>query len=232
MRRFLLLVGLAACGPKPSTTPPTPDPATVRGDGLAPTPRIALVGIRGEWAPIACPGEVEGVGGGRSCLVHVPPEAPANGLGLGSLVDCAEPTGPLRGVVFDNLEARKPAPLELAGTDVRAVETPRTDPRDKREHLVDLDGDGDPETITLIPHDNRASYGRSLSIVDGHDPLMIDTFDPFPDAADLVLLGTSDVDADGRRELILHAPGEEVFGIAVQEYWAPTEAYRVECRNS
>ena len=107
----------------------------------------------------------------------------------------------------------------------------RDDPRDKRTHEVDLDDNGEPEKIELIPHDNRASYGRSITITDGHDPLMSDRYDPFPDAADVQLLGTSDVDGDHRHELILYAPDEGGFGVVVLEYWAAGEAYRLDCRT-
>lgn len=214
MRRCLWILVLAACGPKPRPAPPPP-PSDEPVPEAAP-PAMVRLALRGDWVAIACAGDIEGVGGGSDCIEE-----------LGTPIDgCTDARGPVRWL------APEPPGAELQlGGDATPVTTPKTDPRDKREHLIDLDGNGTPEQILLIPHDNRASYGRSLTITDGHDPLMSDEYDPFPDAADVQVLGTSDVDGDGRRELILYAPDEGGFGIAVQEYWAAAEAYRLDCRN-
>jgi hypothetical protein len=225
VRRSLCLLMLAACGPKPRTAPPPPAPPE---DPVPepPRPALALVSLHGQWVPVACAGEVEGVGGGLGCLDAL---AASELITPGPLIErCADARGAVRGLVLANQE---PQPDLVLGGDAHATSFEKTDPRDKREHFIDLDGDGSDETITLIPHDNRASYGRSVSIVDGHDPLMADAYDPFSDAADVQLLGTSDVDADARRELIYYAPDAGGFGIAVQEYWAAAEAYRLDCRD-
>lgn len=214
MRRLLLLVPLAACGssaPKVATHEAAPVDAAVTA-----ATAVVVLGHAGAWLPIACPGEVDGVGGGAACRAGGTPQ---------SSLECRDAAGIVMGVTFED------AAEELALRGAEPLHTQRTDPRDKVTHAVDLDGDGDPESIVLVPHDNRASYGRSLAITDGHDPLMTDELDPFPDAADVQLLGTSDVDGDGRRELILYAPDDGGFSIAVQEHWSAAEAYRLTCRD-
>lgn len=216
MRRVACLLLVAACGPKPApvVTPPPEEPPPER----TPPPTVVWFTTDGrEMMPIACAGGPDGVWGGVACLDPLE-------LG-GERGGCKDAMGTARIIV---------KPEDEHGWTVfhQPGAPPGDDPRDKRVHEDhDLDGDGEREKIELVPHDNRASYGRSLTITDGHDPLMSDSYDPFPESADLQLLGTADADGDGRRELILYAPDEEGYGVAVLEYWASAEAYRLDCRN-
>ena len=52
---------------------------------------------------------------------------------------------------------------------------------------------------------------------------------PFPTVDDIIVLATTDVDQDGRRELILYGPHAAGWGVAVVEYWASGITYAFHC---
>jgi hypothetical protein len=94
---------------------------------------------------------------------------------------------------------------------------------------LDLDGDGELETVAVgLDLESDAPTRVRLQITGGE---VTTTHDPFATAWDIAVIATSDVDGDGRRELILWASLTAGYAVAVLEYGATDATYVFRCEQ-
>jgi hypothetical protein len=97
----------------------------------------------------------------------------------------------------------------------------------------DLDGDGLAERVYVVV-DRRHGLPvmhADLVITDGTRHPLARLHADFLAAVDAEVLGSSDVDGDGKRELIVRYPAVNDFGLAVWEYGTPAPIYQFDCGN-
>jgi hypothetical protein len=99
--------------------------------------------------------------------------------------------------------------------------------------LDDLDGDGLAERVYVVV-DRRHGMPvmhADLVITDATRHVLARLHADFMAATGAEVLGSSDVDGDGKRELIVRYPAVNDFGLAVWEYGTPAPIYRFDCGN-
>ena len=95
---------------------------------------------------------------------------------------------------------------------------------------LDLDGDGTLETVAVgLDLESDEPTRVRLQITGGE---VTTTHDPFASAWDIAVIATSDVDADGHRELILWASLTAGHAVAVLEYGATDATYVFRCETT
>jgi hypothetical protein len=99
--------------------------------------------------------------------------------------------------------------------------------------LDDLDGDGLAERVYVVV-DRRHGLPvthADLVITDATRKPLARLHADFMSAVGAEVLGSSDVDGDGKRELIVRYPAVNDFGLAVWEYGTPAPLYQFDCGN-
>ena len=251
MRARAALVALVAAAPAPAAAKPRATHAVVlfsNGDGPE------------TFEPVACAGPHDTIAGGAACLAAGArgPIAVAGGAALvratRMLPPCAsgQDDGPRTPPIPTFVTDRKAGVAELAvwpaSADAAlrlADETRLAAPTAAEQRAVgadtitevfvdDLDGDGVAERVLVAVDRGRGMPVKhaDLVIVDGADPKhVIRLHASFPAATDAEVVGSSDVDGDGKRELIVRYPAVNDYGLAVWEYGTPDPVYQFDCGN-
>jgi hypothetical protein len=178
--------------------------------------------------PLVCPDGVGGLRGGPACMKKAAKRTEVR-VGEHTIkVKKAKPSP--CGIATPGFAIAAPgagfAPRTLAvwgGGEVGM--TPTGDPALPLQ--LDLDGDGTLETVAVsLDLESDEPTRVRLQITGGE---VTTTHDPFGAAWDIAVIATSDVDADGQRELILWASLTAGHAVAVLEYGAPDATYVFRC---
>lgn len=195
--------------------------------------------------PIACKGGKSGVRGGASCLATAKrlaairvndEEVPVRRAAR--VAECHVPDGEhpvtvgLR-LADDRSSAFRPLTLAVwpASADIGLELVPAS--KQGGALYLDLDSDGAPERLELHKDAPRPPPPRDvwLDIIDGKDATKSVRLSPFFAASELTVLATTDVDRDGKREIVIHAKYVNDYGVAVIEYGRAEPAYSFNCGN-
>lgn len=209
---------------------------------------------RGVLVPLVCSSSPGQLAAGPTCAKAVPGKTAvalsdgttAKTRGKGKVGVCLEFPGDqpvkttglrLASAPDDVLAAAWPAgeDLGLRAPAASKAPLPANAPRGDVTSMLsdDLDGDGKAELLVSLVRDPRprpaAWVGLWIVPGDGAAPFLLDERRNGPGGLDVI--ATSDVDGDGKREIVVYAPWGNEYDVAVYEYGTADPVYAYECGN-